>query len=336
MPTKPSQSTQKPTGPASPDDPPRPEFPPDPIPDILLGGSVNLLIGAPEVGKTSLLASMLVQFRDGRPIFGHRPNPLEKIGLIVADRSWIQSTRRWLVKVGYEDIAAYSLLDDREFNARRLRQKQQRLDILRDAIRKLKLPWGSLLSVDPMSLFLGGNINDYDACACACAEIRQLCRQEGLTIIGPVHSSKQKADKSQRYARLQDRIAGSTALTGFSDTQMYLASPEETGEPYYLFQWTPHHAPAESFKLQMNAQGLFVPYGGGEEAVAADLEVNVADALLPFIEESPKLTPMSALLVHAQALGFGRTSLFRFLEQLAGRGLIVKVGRGQYCRRRMH
>jgi len=309
-------------------------FPPDPIPDIILGGSVNLLIGAPEVGKTSLLSKMLTQFRDQRPIFGHQPAIIPKLAILVADRSWTQSTSRWLTKVGYADIAAYAPLDDDTFNARRLRQKHQRIDILQEAINVLDLPWGSLLVIDPLALFLGGNIIDYDACACACIEIRQICRRRGLTIIGTAHSSKQKADKSQRYARLQDRIAGSTALTGFSDTQMYLASPEETGEPYHLFQWSPHHAKAESFKLEMDDQGLFHAYGGGEDPQPADLDVSIADRLLPVIQESPQLTAMADLYIHAQALGIGRTSLFRYLDQLVTRGQVVKVGHGRYCRRR--
>lgn len=305
-------------------------FPPDPLPIILPGASVNLLAGAPGVGKTALLAGLLTAFRDQRPVFGHTPAALPKIAIICADRSWDQSTSEWFRRVGYTDLPAYSLLDDENFNVRRLRQKQQRIDILQEAINHLELPWGSLLVVDPLALFLGGNLNDYDACGVACAEIRQVCRRRGLTVIGTAHSSKQKADKQQRYLRLQDRIAGSTALFGYTDTQMYLAAPEEIGEDFYLFQWTPHHGPEEHFKLKKDDQGLFIPY----EETGGDHDLTkFATQILGYISESPVLTPIRIVLHQAQVeLGLSRASLYRYLDQFAEEHLVVRVGRGKVCR----
>lgn len=331
MSARPPQSAKVPPSPSSTPDPlPHGKFPIDPIPTIIPGASVNLLAGAPGVGKTALIAWLLVRFRDQLAIFGHQPSALPKIAILCADRSWEQSTSKWFVLAGYPELCAYSLLDDEAFNVRRLRQKQQRIDILQESINALHLPWGSLLIVDPLALFLGGNILDYDNCGVACAEIRQICRRRGITIIGTAHSSKQKADKQQRYLRLQDRIAGSTALFGYTDTQMYLASPEEIGEDFHLFHWTPHHAPAEDFKLRKDSNGLFVPYD--DPRGVHDLTA-FARQVLDFVDVAPELTKMKDLITRAQVeLGMSRSALYRYVDQLAAEHLLIKVGRGAVCR----
>ena len=36
----------------------------------------------------------------------------------------------------------------------------------------LEVPPGTIVYVDPLAPFLGGNLNDYDACATACVKLR--------------------------------------------------------------------------------------------------------------------------------------------------------------------
>src|SRR3990172_3618451 len=109
-------------------------FPPDPIPRVILGGSVNLLAGASGVGKTALLAGMLVQFRDGLPVFGHTPNPVSTIAMLSLDRSWHQSSQLWFDLAGFPDIPRYCLQDDLDFNVDRLEHRRLRMQILREAL----------------------------------------------------------------------------------------------------------------------------------------------------------------------------------------------------------
>ena len=61
--------------------PPVPAFI-DPIPRIIPAYGISLLAGAPNVGKTALLASMARSFRDNRLIFGHQPSVVPAIGVI--------------------------------------------------------------------------------------------------------------------------------------------------------------------------------------------------------------------------------------------------------------
>ena len=156
---------------------------PDLIPNRLPGGGISILAGAPNIGKTALLATLLRDLHDGRPIFGHQPDPVSAIGMINADRGWAKGAGHWLAQAGYPEIAHYSLSDDASFNVKRLRRKFDRTDILAGLIDSLKLPAYALVVVDPVSLFLGGNLLDYDACMVACHEIRSYLRLRRYTML---------------------------------------------------------------------------------------------------------------------------------------------------------
>jgi hypothetical protein len=298
-------------------------FPPDPLPPILLGGSVNLLAGAPNLGKTALLAWMLRQFRDGGPIFGYTPSPPPTIAIISVDRSWGQSSKLWFDLVGYPDIRHYSLQDDLTFQIDRLGFKQQRMAILAECLDRLALPWGSLVALDPAAPFLGGNLLDYDACMVACTKIRRLCLQRGLTILGLSHAGKLKSNPKDRYQKLEDRIIGSAAQFGYTDTAMYLASPEETGEPFYTFLWAPHHAPKAFFKLARTDEGLFVPW--------VDQSDEERGRILRLIPELPEDIPLADLLL--ECLDFiSRATLHRRLQDLLTKGHILRTSKGRYAK----
>lgn len=238
------------------------KLPPDPLPPIWLGGTVNLLAGASGTGKTALIASWAAAMRDGLPINGYDPGPIAGVGVVSADRSFQQSTRRWFALAGFPDIPHYSIQDDLTFDLGQMLKKdvQHRVGLFERCLHQLALPPSSIVVAEPIADWLGGNILDYDGCSGACRLIRRLCQKLELTLIGIAHAAKQLADPKRRYQRLQDRLAGTTAILGYSDTQMYFASPEELGVDHYTLYWNPHHAPAETFALDRDpATGLFLP-----------------------------------------------------------------------------
>ena len=295
-----------------------------PIPLIIPAGGISLLAGAPGIGKTALIATLARDLRDGRPIFGHQPAPVPAIGIVSADRGWAEGAGEWFKRAGYPEIRYYSLTDDPHFNPKRLRKKWDRTDLLMEFIDRLELPWGALVIVDPIALFLGGNLLDYDGCAVACLELRRLLQYRGLTLIATAHSAKLRADKKERYLRLQDQILGSTAIFGFTDTQMYLASPAELGKDYYMFLWHSHVTVPETFCLERDEQGLFVPYTG------VDLGTQ-ARVLNLFPPDGTEVT-FGALVELAEALPLKRRQLKNVLEQLLADGRIEHVKHGCYRR----
>jgi len=303
-------------------------LPLDPLPHILPAGGISLLAGAPNVGKTALLATMARALREGRPVFGRTPGTISNIGIICADRSWLKGAGVWFERAGYGHIHHYAMTDDRSFDPRSLRRKFERVARLFEMIARLQLPPHSLVLVDPIGLFLGGNLLDYDSCACACHEIRALLRDRELTLWGMAHSSKLKADKNARYLRLADQLLGSTAIAGFADTQMYLASPEEIGKPYYAFVWHPHTAAPETFFLERDEQGLFVTYSGADEG-------NCTRVLALFPDADIEITT-AALRELVEAIPLSRATFFRVLDTLVEREKIRKVRHGVYARVAVH
>ena len=214
--------------------------------------------------------------------------------------------------------------DDPSFDPRCLRKKLERTALLGEFIDKLTLPRGSLLFVDPIGLFLGGNLLDYDGCAVACHEIRVLLRDRGLTLIATAHSGKLKADGKERYARLQDQILGSTALLGFSDTQMVLASPEETGQQHYTFMWLSHLAPPETFLMARNAEGIFT---------LADVDGSAPGSthrVLALFPPDGSETTLRALVMLAQAIPLTQKTVQRALADLIAEQRVEKVRHGIY------
>ena len=312
------------------------DYPPDPIPGYLLGASVNLISGAPGAGKSRLLALIACILRDGGKLFGQQLSGPMPVGIFSADRSFIQSTRYWFALAGFPHIACYSLQDDPEFNARLLRKKADRITLLENHLEQIwggPIPWGAILLLDTATPFLGGNLIDYDACMVACMELRQLARKYGMTILGTTHSPKQKADPSSRYARWQDRIAGSVAQLGYTDTQMYLAEPHEVGpkETNHLFYLASHHRPPLSIRLFPRPDGLFEVVEGSQESVIVSPSVN-ADGVLAAIESAADGTAFATIVSWGKAHDVSQSTVRRHLNTLQGDNRVVRLGHGRYRR----
>lgn len=300
--------------------PPTCQDPDDLIPDYLPGGGISLLAGAANIGKTALLAGLIRDLLAGRPIFGRTPRQVP-IGYINADRGWKRGAGMWLQRAGVV-VPTYSMADDRTFSAKRLRRKWERVDLLISFIDSLKLHADSLIIVDPLALFFGGNLLDYDSCMVACHEIRQAIRDRGCTLLGTAHAPKLKVDKKDRYARSTDQVLGSSAQIGYTDAVLYLASPEEIGKPYYELTWHPHGATREVYRLERNETGLFIPYSGVDEA-------NKRRVLSCLPEDRSPLT-LTEIVEQAEQFPLSKSTVQRVLHELIDEGLVEKAGYGKY------
>lgn len=301
---------------------------PDPIVGILPFGTVTIFAGAAGVGKTAMLAEWCRRWRDGLTICGKPTNTPTAFYYMAADRQW-KSHQQWFDAVGFGDIPHYSIADDPAFSLDKLKNPQNALNCFLEAFNKLRdgrhAPEpGAHVFVDPVSpLYIAGDPNRARDVAGSLLRLSRVAQQYQVNLTCTAHFGKQKTDPKEQYTRPQDRIAGSGAFAGFSDTQIYLIDPVPPQQPYHILGWNPRHAPLEEFHFVRNTQGLFVPY----ELFA---EMDREEKVLACVPVDP--TPVS-LIVHAieKAIGMPVKTAERYLSQLVKAGRITKVRRGVYC-----
>lgn len=309
---------------------------PDPIPGIIPFGTITLFAGAPGVGKTAMLADWIVRWRDGRTIWGHSTQAPTQFCYIAADRQWA-SHQQWFNAVGYPDIPRYSLADDPRFDLSELLKPYNALDLFRRTLDKANngqppIP-GAHVFIDPVSpVFIAGNPNAARDVARTLIGMSREAQARQINLTLTAHFGKQVADKTARYQRPQDRIAGSGAFSGFSDTQIYMVDPEPPDHPFHCLGWNPRHSRPEEFTCTRGDNGLFVPYDVMYEDEVATQVLDCLDA-----------TGATSIATIAERvfdqLGYSRSSVKRAIERLLEQGRIARVGQGrstQYHRVKLH
>lgn len=302
-----------------------------PIPRFLPAWQPHFLSGPPGGGKTAFLAGWVAALQQGLPIFGKACQPPPFIGIIAADREWADA-RQWYDVAGCPEIPYYSIVDS-DLSLLKLR-KSDPVALLDDILTDhFKAPPNSLLIIDPISYWTGGDMNRYMQVYLAMIALNRFCLRHQVTIIGLAHTGKQKADAKERYTRPQDRINGSAALLGCSGTQMALETPDQTDSECYRFTWVPHHAQAESFDLERDEEtGLFREVNASAPLTGTKIPYPQVLACIPTLPQapiSPRLLLKAAL---AHQIEISRKTLFRCLKLWADAGVIEQTAPGLYVR----
>ena len=311
------------------------EFP-DPIPGIIPFGTLTIFAGAAGVGKTAQLAEWIVRSRAARPIWGHTSHPATAYCYIAADRQWA-SHQRWFDLVGYPDIPRYSLADDPDFDLNTLHNPKTALELLPYALDRAfngqPCPAGAHVIIDPISpIFIAGNPNSSRDVARTLLGMSRECQKRQINITATAHFAKQASNPQERYQRPQDRIAGSGAFAGFSDTQIYLVDPEPPHQPWHLLGWVPRHAKPEEFPCTRNEHGLFVPYDVMREDETASHVWDVLEAR----GDASYLTLQQIANAAFQAHGHSLATVKRALSRLKDQHRALTVGRGKWTSTRLH
>lgn len=295
-----------------------------PIPGIIPFGTITLFIGLSGGGKTCMLASWFRRWRDGKSICGHPTNRPTGLGVVASDRS-LESHRHWFDLAGYPEIPMYSLRDDPKLDWDKFKLPHELPIQFEIAIDRLALPPGALILFDPLAMFIQGNLLDYKQTAIGIALLDRVCKRKKITALGIQHMGKPKGDIKERYLRPQDRILGSAALGAFTDTQIALSVPAETGEDFYTLAWTPHTAPAEEFRFDRDDNGLFVPH------LPSPAEQIHQLGILQMLESAGDARPAKEILVWCEEqLQISRATVYRALTELQAAGCVSNPKRGVY------
>lgn len=307
---------------------------PDPIPGIIPFGTLTVFAGAAGAGKTTMLVDWIARWQEGRTIWGHTTNKPTQFCYLAGDRHWA-SNQRWFDRIGHPTIPHYCLADDPHFDLTELMKPYNALDLFHRALDVVNdgrppIP-GAHVFVDPVSpIFIAGNPNSSRDVARTLIGMAREAEQRQINLTATAHFAKQTGDKTARYTRPQDRIAGSGAFAGFSDTQMYLVDPEPPEYPFSIFGWNPRHTPPEEFPCVRDPKtGFFVPY----DLLKDDL---VAGQVLDCFELVGH-TPVAVIRERAEKLhGHSPMTVKRALTRLLECGRAAKVKHGHYARVKVH
>ncbi len=305
---------------------------PDPIPGILLYRTVNIFAGAPGVGKTAMIMDWIARMATGRTVWGHPTTCPTGFYYLAGDRQW-DSHARWLELAGIPEglVHHYSITDDPLLDLNHLKNTYDALDLFALCLEKLDPQPGSLLIVDPGSpLFIAGSANNSKDVARSLITMSRIIRAKQITILMAAHFGKQSADLTTRYTRPQDRIAGSTAFSGFSDSQFYLVDPEpQNNQPWHLLGWVPRHTRPQEFKCTRGDNGLFIPYNDIEEDVTAQ---QILDQFVATGSTTYAVIVDRAFELHQLSKATVKRAITRLLEDRR----IVRLGRGLYGKINVH
>jgi hypothetical protein len=317
------------SSPATPAAPAPPTAFPDPLGALIPFGSICTLSGASGVGKTAFLASMIraLQGGSGPTLFGQPLHPPTAIGVLACDRPW-RDHNAWFQKAGCGDLPHVSLRDIANYQWDVLRRPAEIPKIFGKLIDAIGLPAGGFLIVDPLPLFIPGRLIDYKDMAIGFGLLDQQIQARQLTMLGVFHVAKQKANKNDRYQRPQDRILGSSALIGYSETAFYLLSPDEADRKTYEFGGIPHQMAPLMLEYTRGEDGLFVP---AHELDHVDAD-ETALACFPPVDQTMAAT--IAIMQIRKALNCGERTAYTYVRTLLREGRIQKVGKGLYQRAR--
>jgi RecA-family ATPase len=306
---------------------------PDPIKGVIPFGTVNVFAGAPGVGKTAMIMDWIARMLTNRTIWGYQTSAPTGIYYIAADRQW-RSHARWLELAGIPEgtVKHYSIADDAQLDLGRISNAGDALEFFAYCLEKLDPQPGGFLVIDPGSpIFIAGSPNSSRDVARTLLTLSRIAQHKQITIILSAHFGKQSGDTKDRYVRPQDRIAGSVAFSGFSDTQIYLVDPEpQNDQPFHIMGWVPRHQAPEEFRCVRGPNGLFVPWDTVQEDERSQ---RVLDA---FDKDGEAVTIGELVLRCLERYQYHRMVVRRALDQLLKHRRIVKLGRGKYIRAKIH
>lgn len=299
---------------------------PDIIHDMIPQQEVSILAGASGVGKTTLIMQVLRAIQSREPsAFGLRVTAdTPHICYIAADRTWASYVRTAEVAgLDLSRMTVRALIDDDSIDLSRF--ETHPLSILEHLITEIASGRSDpiLCVVDPLIVFLGVDTNRYHLNAARLMRLNRFCRQTGVTILGTHHAAKARTDVS--YKRAQDRISGTAALLGFTSTQLFMESPEESGDPDGYTRWhiISHHAPARLINLWRNESGQFVHVTKPSTDPARD----PAHAILSLFRDRQTLSRKAIL---ERLPSHGTRTIDRYIAKLIAEHTLSAVGHGEF------
>jgi len=269
---------------------------------------VHILAGPSGGGKTTWLLKMIQEWARGEPVFGYKSFPLPYV-YVSCDRSGSDCLRTF-ARVGINpDTFPY------------LSALEAKLDSVETIIKYVhnKDATVRVFFIEAFtSLAPGGKNSEYDAVKKFLTKTTRLCQDKDVTILGMGHSPKAK--EGEKYSSPRERILGSVAWGGFSNTTLVIEpSGSDDGERRVLYV------------LPRNAKDLQFKLAWKDGQLVDDPDMAVAGKLDKFLEELEDGREFEMKHLVAKGLG-SRSAAYRWLETKLEEETVSKVGRGVFCK----
>lgn len=283
------------------------------IDSLIPANQITLLAGASGAGKTTLIMQILSAVQQNQLVFGYPARPDLRVGYLAADRTWddyVLLSQR--IGLDLSNIAIQTLIDDTTIDMKRFEDAP--MDTLKSILTRM-LP-RDLIICDPFVFFLGVHPNNWQGVGSRMVQVSRWCKEHNVAILGTHHATKARTDFG--FLRPQDRISGSSALHGFTATQMFLDTPEESQKLFFEWHIVSRHAPQLTIQLQRTSTGAF--------ELSTDL--SPAQVILHAFPNTGECISRKQLLT--RVANISPRTLDRWLPQLAADGVLVREDLGQY------
>jgi len=279
---------------------------------VLPRGQIHILSGSSGSGKTTLIQQILSNREDE-----NMPFTLQGKGVAMAimDRS-AEAVEERNKKLGVTDIELYSLVGDKEFNIGLVGHPHQ---LLQWVISRFNNPF-EILILDPLMLLLEG-VMEYTEVARSLIRLGHKAAIENITILGTHHTTKARIESG--FKRPHDRVLGSGAFLGYSDTQLTLIDGPEQDKEYQSVYVKSHTSAPAVYHFKWTNTGELVCYDPLMDAeTGGDGDYNS--------ETKAQMLTTKQLNLLFGGLGYSRAKGYRIIDKLIEERRLHKLERGKY------
>ncbi len=222
-----------------------PESPRMVVDGLLPAGRLHLVAGPSGGGKTTITFQLYKNLMLGEPFMGRATTPV-KWAYVSGDRTAgsVYDTLRRLELY----FPVFSLVDENLVGE--------------DLISKIIPRLPGLLKYRPdfiyidgfTSLVPGGHLNNYSIVAKWLAQLQRFAAKMNITILGACHTTKVK--EGEKFTNPRQRVAGSVAWAGFSDTVILIEPTDDPKKPTHRsLGLLPRNGAEEFIELAFNDKG---------------------------------------------------------------------------------
>lgn len=288
------------------------------IDGMIPANQVHLLAGPSGGGKTTLAFQMLSAMIKGEPFLGRWTRKV-KVAYVSGDRP-AESVLETQDRCGVT-FPIFSAVDENLVGEDLLTKIFPRLTAICNGERP------DVIYIDGFTAFVpGGFLNNYAIVAKWLASLQRYARKMRITIIGACHATKTK--EGEKFTNPRQRIAGSVAWAGFSETVLIIEPlDDDKAKDKRIVHILPRNHAEENMILKFNAEGrLTLP----DKVVHQEtLTAFIMEGLLDKFKLGDEVV-YSTYRDEAMGKGISLRTFNRWLAKTVELGTLVKTGKGVY------